>query len=98
MSSAGRARSAPRARRRRSSWLLPRPRLRDGFDGVDDRVIAGAATVVAGQMLADLLAARHAAGGEQGRYGQQHAGRTEAALQRVAGLERLLQIRDGPGV
>ena len=47
--------------RRRFSWLASRARLRDRLDRIDDGVIAGAAAVVAGNVLADFLAARHAA-------------------------------------
>ena len=63
------------------------------FDGIDDGVVAGAAAVVAGNLLADFLAARHAAAAQQFLRGQQHAGRTEAALQGVALLERRLAGR-----
>src|SRR5262249_20047252 len=45
-------------------------------------------------MRADLLAARHTAACEQLLGGEQHARRTIAALQRVAGLERRLQVSD----
>src|SRR5665213_260633 len=36
-----------------------RARLRDRFYRIDDGLIAGAAAVVAGEMLADVVAARH---------------------------------------
>ena len=60
------------------------PRLRHRFDRIDDRLIAGAAAVIAGEMLADCLAARHVAAREQFLRADQHAGRAIAALQRVA--------------
>src|SRR5689334_6644618 len=69
-------------------------RLRDGFDRIDDRLIAGAAAVVPGNMLADCVATGHAALGEQVLRGEQHRGRTEAALQRVTLAEGILQVRD----
>ena len=37
---------------------MPRARLRDRFDRIDDRLVAGAAAVIAGEMLADCVAAR----------------------------------------
>ena len=56
-----RARPAERARD-----VIPfPPRLRDRLDRIDDRLVAGAAAVVAGEMLANCLAARYAAGGQQ---------------------------------
>ena len=75
-----------------------RPLLRHRLDRIDDRLIAGAAAVVAGDVLADFLAARHAAVAQQLLRGQQHAGRAEAALQRVALLERGLQVGDLAGI
>ena len=47
--------------RRRFSLLAPARCLRHRLDRIDDRVVAGAAAVVAGNVLADFLAARHAA-------------------------------------
>ena len=71
---------------------LPRAALRHRLDGIDDGVVAGAAAVVAGNVLADFLAARRKPrfrlGEQQFLRGQQHAGRAEAALQGVALLER----------
>ena len=78
--------------------LPPARASRHRLDRIDDGVIAGAAAVVAGDLLADFLAARHAAAAQQFLRGQQHAGRTEAALQRVALLEGLLQVGDLAGV
>src|SRR4051812_6814274 len=72
--------------------------LRDGFDGVDDRLIAGAAAVVSRNVLADRITAGHAAARQKFLRGEQHAGCAKAALQRVAAAERVLQIRDGAGV
>ena len=66
----------------------PAPLLRHRLDRVDDRLIAGAAAVVAGDVVADFLARRHGAAAQQLLRGEQHAGRAEAALQRVALLER----------
>src|SRR5215475_7414020 len=83
--------SAPCAARSR---LRSSPRPRHRLDRVDDRLIAGAAAVIAGEMRADLFAARNAATGEQFLRGQQHARRAIAALQGVARDERLLQIGD----
>src|SRR5262245_11366734 len=45
-------------------------------------------------MRPDRLAARHAAAREQLLRGEQHAGRAVAALQRIARLERGLQVGD----
>src|SRR6185295_14537252 len=49
-------------------------------------------------MLADRIAARHAARAEQILRRQQHRGRAEAALQRVALAECLLEIGDRAGI
>src|SRR5258708_5708827 len=68
--------------------------LRDGFDGIDDRLIAGAAAVVAREVFADVVAAGRAAPLKQFLRGQQHRGGAEAALQRVTPAERVLQVRD----
>src|SRR6202041_514292 len=102
-----RASSALRARRpaptaspglRVRSWSACLSRPRRGavqcycLDCIHNSLITGAATVVACDMLADGVAARHDAAGEQFMRPDQHAGRAEAALQCVAALERLLQI------
>src|SRR5215470_2898353 len=49
-------------------------------------------------MLADRVAARRAALREQLLRGEQHAGRAEAALQRVAAPEVLLQVGNLAGI
>src|SRR6187397_636045 len=69
-------------------------RLRDGFDRIDDRLIAGAAAVVPRNVLADCVATGYAALGKQVLRGEQHRRRAEAALQRVAPAERILQVGD----
>ena len=68
---------------------------RRGLDRIDDGLIAGAAAVIAGQMLADLLAVRlrHVCLSKILRR-HQHARRAEAALQRIAVAKRGLQIGD----
>src|SRR5262244_2119912 len=76
------------------SPLHSRPRLRHRLHRIDAGLIAGAAAVIAGEMHADLFAARNAAAGEQFLRGEQHARRAVAALQGVARDERLLQIGD----
>src|SRR5262245_52088185 len=76
------------------SPLRSRPGLRHRLDCVDDGLIAGAAAIIAGEMRADLFAARNAAAGQQFLRGQQQAGRAIAALQGVARDERLLQVGD----
>src|SRR5438067_385974 len=68
------------------------------FYRVDDGLVAGAAAVVAGDVRADLLAIGLCAGAEQILSGHQHAGRAEAALQRVALVEGLLQRRELLGI
>src|SRR5262245_51019639 len=73
-------------------------RDRGRLDRIDDRVIAGTAAVIAGEMLADRVAARHAAACKQFLRGEQHAGRAEPALQRVAAAEIVLQVCDLAGV
>src|SRR5215831_819619 len=80
------------------SSLRFRPSARHRLHGVDDRLISGAAAIIAGEMRADLLAARNAAARQQFLRGQQHARRTVAALQRVARDECLLQIGDLVGI
>src|SRR5215467_10841887 len=80
------------------SWFRFRPRSRHRLDGVDDRLISGAAAIIAGEMRADLFAARNAAAGQQFLRGQQHARRAVTALQGVARYEDLLQIGDLVGI
>src|SRR6266446_6681070 len=76
------------------SPLRSRPRLRHRLHRIDDGLIAGAAAVIAGEMRADLFAARNAAVGQQFLRGEQHARRAITALQGVARDERFLQIGD----
>ena len=68
---------------------------RRGLDRVDDGLVAGAAAVIAGEMLADPLAgpARPRCF-KQILRGHQHSGRAIAALQRVAVAKSGLQIGD----
>ena len=69
-----------------------------GLDRIDDGVVAGAAAVVAGEVLADFLARRVGLGRQQVGGGQQHARRAEAALAGVARDEGVLQVADLAGV
>src|SRR5450631_381025 len=98
MSWADRARRARAASRRLFSCLGSRARLRHRFHRVDDGVVTGAAAVVAGEMFADFIAARHAAALQQILRCRNHAGRAVAALQRVALLEGQLQIGNFAGI
>src|SRR6185437_8032823 len=92
----------PRARRRARtsspgegarSWLtFLGAGLRNRFDRIDDGLVAGAAAVIAGNVFANVLTARHAVALQQILRGEHHAGRAVAALQGVALLERRLQI------
>src|SRR4029079_17967279 len=66
------------------SCRAPRPRLCGAFHGVDDRLVTGAAAVVAGEMRANLLAVRRLVLPQQVLRRHQHAGRAEATLQRIA--------------
>src|SRR5262245_37239830 len=59
---------------------------------------AGAAAVVTGQEGTDLCAVHQLGLRQQLRAGHQHAGRAEAALQRVAVYERLLEVCNLAGV
>src|SRR6187401_1356165 len=82
-------------------WFMASPlcaRLRDGFDGVDDRLIAGAAAVVPGKMFADGITARGAVVRQQLLRGQKHARRAKAALQGVAAAEGFLQVGYRAGI
>src|SRR5262245_62513033 len=65
----------------RGSCLAPRPR--DRFHGVDDGLIAGAAAVVAGQMLANGGATDVGAALQQLLGGEQHAGRADRKSTRL---------------
>ena len=60
-------------------------------DRRDDVLVAGAAAEIAGQALADLVVGRERVFPQQVGRRHQHAGRAEAALQRVMLAERLLQ-------
>src|SRR5262249_18176696 len=71
---------------------------RDGFDRVDDCLMAGSAAVSARQLRPDSFTRWRAFLLQQLRGGQQHAGRAEAALQRVACRKCLLQIGHGAGI
>ena len=55
----------------------------DRLDGVDDAHVAGAAAEVAAHLVADLGARQPALAAHEIARGNQHAGRTVAALQRV---------------
>ena len=63
--------------------------------GIEDRPVAGAAAQVAGQLVGQLLARRHAAAGAvllvAGEHRHREARRTEAALRAVAIDQRLLR-------
>ena len=62
-----------------------------GEDGVDDRLVAGAAADVAGDRVDDVVAARVGIAVEQRLGGDDHAGRAEAALRGEAFGEGALQ-------
>src|SRR5205823_13413432 len=72
--------------------------LRDGFDGIDNRLIAGAAAIVPRQMFADGITAWGPAARKQFLCSQQHRWCAETALQRVPLAEGVLQVRDGASV
>src|SRR6476620_7192510 len=80
------------------SACLSRARQGDGLDRIDDRLVSGAAAVIAGEMLANCVATGNAAGGQELLGADEHARRAEAALQRVPPLERGLQIGNGAGI
>src|SRR5919106_1024570 len=92
--------SAGRGPRRRRTWAqrcsksCSLPLVSHRLDRIDDRLIAGAPAVVAGQVGADLGAGRVRPGREQLGRGEQHAGRAIAALQRVALEEGVLEVDD----
>src|SRR5439155_849122 len=78
-------------------WFMASPfgaRLRDGFDGIDDRLIAGTAAIVPRKVFADRITARDPATRKQFLRGQQHRRGAETALQRVTLAEGVLQVRD----
>src|SRR2546427_4783187 len=66
----------------------------DGFDRIDDRLVAGAAAVVAGEIFADALARRVRLVAQQRLRRHQDARRAETALQRVGEDEGALQLLD----
>ena len=66
----------------------------DSLDRVNNRLVTGAAAVIATDFVADLLARGRAIARQQFRGGQQHSGRAKAALQRVSLYECFLQIAD----
>src|SRR5712672_866636 len=76
------------------SWSAPHPRSRRAFHRIDDRLIAGAAAVISGKMLADFLAVRFALLLQQILRGHQHARRAVAALKGVAVTKGSLEIGD----
>src|SRR5260370_27030354 len=92
-----RAAAATSSALRRSSVRFC-PSLRARFYCVHDRMISSAAAIIAGEMRADLFAARNATAAQQFLRGQQHAWRAITALQRVTRDEGLLQIRDLLGI
>src|SRR5947209_17079185 len=68
--------------------------FRNRLNGVDDRLIAGAAEVVSRNVLADHITVGHPAARQEFLRGEQHGGCAKAALQRVAAAERVLQVGD----
>src|SRR5215472_14753660 len=105
-----RASSALRVRRRARtasaawrvhSWMalcLSRPHLGDGFDRVNDRLVTSTPAVIAGNVFADHITARHPAARQKFLRTDQHAGGAEAALQRVAAPKRILQVGNNTGI
>src|SRR5688572_3405887 len=71
---------------------MRRFRLYYFFYGVDDRLVAGAAAVIARDMRPYLFAGWLLAHAHQVLRRHQHAGRAEPALQRIFLVERLLQL------
>src|ERR1700754_19515 len=67
-------------------------RLRRRFHRIDDRMVAGAAAVIAGEMLANLVAVRVKILHKDILCRHQHAGRAVAALERVALAKCRLKI------
>ena len=65
-----------------------------GLDRVDNGLVAGATAVIAGKMLADLLAVRLGLLLQQILRGHQHSRRAVTALQCIAIAKRGLQIGD----
>src|SRR3989454_574192 len=69
-------------------------RLGNGFDRIDDRLVAGAAAVVAGEIFADALARRVRLVAQKRLRRHEDARRAETALQRVGEHEGALQLLD----
>src|SRR6266581_3054515 len=88
---------APIPRSARSSVRAISAHLRSGggLDRRDDVLIPGAAAEVALEAFADLPLRRVRITLEDGRRGDDHPGRAEAALERVMLVERLLQGMEG---
>src|SRR5690606_6655830 len=68
------------------------------LDGIDNGVIAGAAAVIAGQVLADLLAAWPGVQLEKLGSREEHPRRAVPALQRISVLKGALQMHELTGV
>src|SRR2546425_8312668 len=64
----------------------------NGFDRIDDRLVAGAAAVIAGEIFADALARRGRLVAPQRLRRPQEAPRAENAFQRRGEGERALQL------
>src|ERR1700728_3213107 len=101
---AGRRGSAP-IRKNVSGFHLLTPfgaRLCGGLDCVDYSLISGAATVIAGDMVADRIPARHPAMeialGKQRLRSNQHPRGTKATLQRVSPRKSILKIGNRAGI
>src|SRR5215475_1200464 len=75
-------------------WLFAVSLLRYSFNCIDDRVVTGAAAIVARKVFANLFASWYSAALEQILCRRQHARRAETALQGITPLECLLQIAD----
>src|SRR4029078_1024304 len=75
----------------RGSSALPIDHL---VDGVDDGLVAGAAAIVARNVLADLLARALSFLPDQVLRGHEHARRAEAALQRIFFVKTFLQASE----
>src|SRR6185369_6799085 len=73
-------------------WHASGARLRCGLDGVDNGLIARAAAIIAGKMLANLFSIRRRRLLQQILRRHQHSRRTESALQCVTFPECRLQI------
>src|SRR5258705_5389822 len=78
----------------RLSWLAPHAPPRRGLDRIDNGLIARAAAVIAGQMLAYALPIRLGFLLQQILRGDKHTRRAKAALQRVAISKCGLEVGD----